>query len=229
MRIETVARVIPFAVFMAIIGVGEALSMLARLLNFSLPGQDILYLYPIRAITAGILLWVFRSRYSELSFSDLGRPMHTLLSILLGILVFIVWITLNLPFTLTPSLATGYDPTLFPEGGVRMAMISVRVVGAVIIVPIMEELFWRSFLTRYLISNSFTTVEIGTFTLSSFLITSVLFGLEHNLIIAGILAGIIYNAILFYTKNLSQCVLSHLITNALLAGYVIFTNQWSFW
>lgn len=226
---ESAARVVPFAVFMAFIGANEVLSLLAEHLPFGLTNQHAQYLYPVRVAAAAVLLWLFRSSYGEVSFSDLGRSAHTFASLLLGGMVFLVWITLDQSFSLAPSAAAGYDPALFPGGGVRVAMVAARILGAVVVVPVMEELFWRSFLTRYLISSSFMEVKIGVFTVFSFLATSVLFGLEHNLILAGIFAGIVYNAILFYTKSISQCIVSHAFTNALLAGYVLATGKWMFW
>jgi CAAX prenyl protease-like protein len=93
----------------------------------------------------------------------------------------------------------------------------------------MEELFWRSFLIRYVISPDFSRVPIGMFTWSSFLITAVLFGLEHNLFVAGILAGIAYNLLLYYTRSLSACILAHAITNFILGVYVLQTGKWHFW
>lgn len=229
MRKETIARVIPFAAFMVVIGIGEIVSLLSEHMQSIFVQWNVNYLYPVRVIVAGALLWFFRAQYVEIKFLDLRRIWQTLVCFFLGVLVFFVWISLDMSYTLTPSLASGYDPALFPEGGIRSAMVCVRIIGAVLVVPIMEELFWRSFLLRYLIKSPFYEVKIGSFTIFSFVVTAVLFGMEHNMILAGIFAGIVYNAILIYTKSISQCILSHATTNALLACYVLATGNWRLW
>ncbi len=219
----------PFAVFMAFIGLTEIAAILAQHAGLALSGPGLLFLYPLRVAAAGVLLWVFRSHYSEITFSDLRRYGQTLVSLLSGAAVFVAWISLDLSYSFTSALAPGYDPNLLPEGGVRFALICIRIVGAVLVVPIMEELFWRSFLTRYLLRGSFLDVEPGTFTLFSFLTSAICFGLEHNLILAGILAGIVYNGILWYTKSISQCIIAHAFTNFLLAWHVLATGKWNLW
>ena len=101
--------------------------------------------------------------------------------------------------------------------------------GAVIVVPIMEELFWRSFLIRYLVTPTFTTVRLGTFTPLSGGATVVLFGLEHHLWLAGMMAGAIYNLLLYKTRRLWPCILAHAITNLLLGIHVLVTGEWHWW
>ena len=93
----------------------------------------------------------------------------------------------------------------------------------------MEEIFWRSFLIRYIISSDFEKIPIGRFTWSSFLISTVLFGLEHNLFLAGMMAGIAYNLLLYRTKSLAHCIFAHAVTNLLLGIYVLATGKWQFW
>ncbi len=104
-----------------------------------------------------------------------------------------------------------------------------RFLGAVIVVPIFEELFWRSFALRWVIHEDFTTVPIGTFTWLSFLVIVLGFGFEHHRWLVGLAAGIIYNGLLYYKKDLSACVLAHGVTNLLLGVYVLMTQQWTFW
>ena len=101
--------------------------------------------------------------------------------------------------------------------------------GAVIVVPVMEELFWRSFLMRYLINPDFRSVPMGSFTRFSFFTTAVLFGLEHHRVIEGIIAGILYNFLLTRQKKLKGVILAHAVTNFGLGIYVIVTESWMFW
>ncbi len=104
-----------------------------------------------------------------------------------------------------------------------------RFLGAVIVVPIVEELFWRSFALRWIIDENFTTVPIGAFTWFSFLVIVLGFGFEHHRWLVGLAAGVIYNGLLYYKKDLSACVLAHAVTNLLLGVYVLLTQQWNFW
>lgn len=221
-------RVLPFAIFMTCIGAEEALRFFSRQGFIHLTPETFLYTYPIRAILAGFALFIARSKYSEINFKDLASPLKSIVSIFLGIAVFILWINMDwaLPSQETPQ---GFNPATIPDTAARNIMIVFRLTGAAMVVPIMEELFWRSFLIRYIIDKEFEAVPVGLFTWPSFLISVVLFGLEHNYIIAGIMAGVAYSALLYYTKSIAHCILSHAITNFLLGIYVLQTGKWHFW
>lgn len=221
-------RYIPFAVFMVFIGLDELLRFLAGRGLFVLAETTLYYLYPVKALVVGWLLFSYRSYYNELSLKDLKNIPQTVMVVLTGLLVFVLWINMDWVFT-TSGSPQGFNPLLLPDGGIRVSMTLFRVAGAVIVVPIMEELFWRSFLIRYLVSSDIEKVAIGTFTWFSFLTTVILFGLEHHFILAGMMAGVIYNFILYKTRSLVQCVLAHAVTNLALAVYVILTNKWYFW
>lgn len=228
MTTPIVHRILPFALFMACIGAEEALRYFSRQGLFTLAPETFLYLYPIRAISAALALFLLRSHYDEIRLRDLANPLKTAVSVVAGVLVLILWINMDwaLPSQGTPQ---GFNPTLIPDAITRNVMIAFRLAGAAIVVPIMEELFWRSFILRYIIDKEFTSVPVGLFTWPSFLITVVLFGLEHHYILAGIMAGIAYNALLYYTKSITHCILSHAVTNLLLGIYVLQTGRWNFW
>jgi CAAX prenyl protease-like protein len=127
------------------------------------------------------------------------------------------------------TVPLGFNPALLSDRPLQITMTIFRIAGAVLVVPVMEELFWRSFLIRYIIDKNFDTVQLGTFTWGSFLITVILFGLEHNYMYAGIMAGGIYNLLLYRTRSLAQCILAHAVTNLALAVYVVTTGKWQFW
>jgi len=125
---------------------------------------------------------------------------------------------------------SGFDPyAMTGSQGAAIGLIAVRLFGAAIVVPIMEELFWRSFLMRYLVEVDFRSVAMGTFTWLSFLGVAVLFGLEHHRIIAGIIAGLLYGALLLRQKKLRGVVVAHGVTNLGLGIYVVATGSWMFW
>lgn len=221
-------RIIPFATFMAFIGCEELLRFLGKKGVLALSDSLFLYIYPFRALTVGLLLVLFWRRYREIRYRDLLNYRNTLLSIGVGVFVFILWI--NVPWTLrmagTPA---GYDPTAVSENFTHYLLIVIRLLGAAIVVPIMEELFWRSFLLRYAIHSDISQVSIGAFTWPSLLTGSLLFGLEHHQFYAGVAAGVAYSLLLYRTRSLVQCILCHGVTNALLGGFVLLSGRWNFW
>ncbi len=111
----------------------------------------------------------------------------------------------------------------------RWGFIVSRVLGATVVVAFMEELFWRGFLIRWLVKEDFKRVPLGTFTWSSCLVTVVLFGLEHDLWLAGLVCGALYNWLYYRTRSIPACVIAHGVSNGLLAAYVLATGDWKFW
>ena len=93
----------------------------------------------------------------------------------------------------------------------------------------MEELFWRGFLIRWLVDANWKAVPVGTFTLRSFWVTTVLFGLEHEQWLAGLFCGALLNALLYRTRSVFACVLAHAVANALLAGWILSRGAWQLW
>ena len=221
-------RTLPFALFMSFVGLDEALRFAAQRHWFSLEEPSLYYLYPVRAFAVGVLLYLLRRQYTELRFSDLLQLRVSFAAACAGLATFLLWInvTATLPGIAPPN---GFNPLLLPEGALRAAMTSVRVAGAVVVVPVMEELFWRSFLLRYLVDPDFETVPLGRFSWGSFLVAAVLFGLEHHFFFAGIIAGAIFSLVLYKTRSLAQCVLAHAVANLALAFYVLHSAKWYFW
>jgi CAAX prenyl protease-like protein len=220
--------VLPFALFMGVIGLEELAGFLREVGALQFDPRNLMFLYPAKVLLAGLAMVFFRSRYGELRGRDVAVLPQTALSVAVGMLVFVLWI--NMDWTLAVAgRPAGFNPAAFENPALKTTMTVTRFVGAAAVVPVMEELFWRSFLIRYLIGKDFSKVPIGQFTWMSFLATSVLFGLEHHLFLAGVMAGAAYNAVLYKTRSISQCVLAHAATNCALALYVLATGQWRFW
>jgi hypothetical protein len=192
-------------------------------------GQAYLWLYPVKVALVSALLAVFWPRYVELR-EKIARNAHEFgLIVLVGLLTYLAWVRMDWPWALQgDGTASGYDPfRAGKELGVILA--GIRLVGAAVIVPLMEELFWRSFLIRYLISSKFESVPVGAVTPFSFVATVVLFGLEHDLWLAGMVAGAAYTGLLVYTKRLWPCILAHALTNFALGIHVLMTHEWKWW
>lgn len=228
MNIATLSRIAPFTLYMVFIAMEGLLHTLAGKGFLTIPDPYLLCLYPLKVLAVALVLFLFRRNYAEIRFKELLTPTIFFFASLTGIAVFVLWINLDQPFA-TMGTLRGFNPNLFPAEGMRFFLITTRLAGAALVVPLMEELFWRSFLIRYIISPDFSKIPIGRFTWPSFLITAVLFGLEHNLFLAGILAGLAYNLLRYRTKSLSACILAHGVTNLALGIYVLQTGKWYFW
>jgi CAAX prenyl protease-like protein len=223
----TFTRIFPFALFMLFIGLEEFARYLQGKEFLHLGDQAIFWIYPVKAATVGAALLYWRKHYEEMRFGDLANPLFTAASMIAGLAVFWLWIQMDWGFA-TLGTPAGFDPNVF-EGPVKAGMIAVRLAGAVLVVPVMEELFWRSFLLRYIIDSNFSKVPVGAFSWASFLITIVLFGLEHNYFLAGMMAGAAFNLLLYYTRSIAQCILAHAVANLALGIYVLQTGEWRFW
>ena len=214
----TAAYVAPFLAFVVILAV-------EHLIPASAP-----WLYAVRfLIVAGLLLTVSRP-YLAL------RPSAPLASSVIGIAVFLIWVGPDVLFGyrhhwLFDNLITGSaSSSLAPALKNNLVFIVMRTISSFILVPILEELFWRGWMMRRLIDRDFLKVPMGTYVRSAFWIVAVLFASEHGPYWeVGLAAGIIYNWWLVRTKNLADCILAHAVTNAVLAAYVLVTSQWQYW
>ncbi len=188
--------------------------------------------YPIKTLVVGGILYYYRKSYPELHWK------FSWLAVLCGVLVFVIWVAPDefsrrvggdwLRFT---KLGGGdrFYPYQYGTGWIAWLIIAIRLIGAAVVVPIFEELFWRSFALRWLINEDFQRVAIGAFTWFSFAVVVLGFGFEHQEWLVGLFAGVLYTALLYKTKNLSACVFAHAITNLLLGIYVLRTQQWQLW
>jgi len=105
-----------------------------------------------------------------------------------------------------------------------------RIIRATVLVPILEELFWRAWLMRWVISPRFQEVKLGSYSPAAFWITAVLFASEHGCYWdVGLIAGIVYNWWMIRTKSLGDCILAHAVTNGCLCWYVVATHHWEYW
>ena len=187
------------------------------------------WVYPLKALAVVGVLWWFRKFYEELSCSRGSesrdaphRGAATSLAIGVGLLAIAIWIAID-PLYPKLSHAAPYDPSG------RYGFIAFRIIGAVLVVPVMEELFWRAFLIRWLVKEDFKSVPVGTFTWPSFLITVALFGAEHNQWLAGLACGVLYNWLYYRRKDVFSCVVAHAVSNAALAAWVLARGDWKFW
>lgn len=219
-------RLVPFALFMAFIALESGLHWLLSPTASESP-RPFLWLYPVRTVVVLASLIYYWPAYRELRQPLCLNGREGLLIAVVGVGVYLAWVRMDWPWAMQGQ-PTGYNP-LQTAGSAGVALAAIRLFGAAVVVPIMEELFWRSFLIRYMVAAPFVSVRLGTFTPLSFGATVVLFGLEHHLWLAGVMAGVAYTLLLYQTHRLWPCILAHAITNLVLGIHVLVTHEWHWW
>lgn len=227
MRRDTLARILPFAVFMVFIGIEEIGRFLLSAGWIAIEDGYLQVIYPVSVVAAASVLFIFRKNYTEIERSDIRNIPHLLWGAAVGLLVFFLW--LKMEWGPVIGFPSRLKPSAFGSTFALPGLAAARIAGSVLVIPLMEELFWRSFLTRYIIGDDFMSVPLGRFTLFSFAATAILFGLEHHLFLAGLMAGVAYNSILWFRRSLVPCIMAHAVTNLALGLYVLFTGRWTLW
>ena len=164
-------------------------------------------------------------------------PKYAFASAIIGAAVFVLWIAPDLVFpgyrssALFSNSIVGQPHSSIQPDALRSAWIlGWRTARAVVIVPIVEELFWRGWLMRWLIDTDFQKIPVGTYSTFSFWLTAVLFASEHGPYWdVGLITGIIYNLWAMRSHSIADCVLMHAVTNAILSAFVISSAQWQYW
>lgn len=223
-RSAVVARIAPFTLYIAFL-------VLTPLVRKVFPGWDVRWLYAVQIGMVTVALAFFARSYTELSAMAAVRMRDWLLSAGVGIAVFIAWINLDLPWATlgeAKSDAHGFAP-MHVDGSLDWVLVTMRIFGAAAVVPIMEELFWRSFILRWIDRSDFLQLAPAAVSLRAFAISSVLFGVEHGLWVAGILAGLAYGWLYIRSGSLWLPVVAHAVTNLLLGLWVVQTGSWRFW
>ncbi|MEH0166564.1 CAAX prenyl protease-related protein [Paucibacter sp. JuS9] len=215
------ARCLPFAVFMALLG-------LRGMLPEGLPGLDPRWIYGAGVLVVGGLLLHYRREYGELSRQNLPSMREAWLSVATGLVVFALWIHLDAPALQLGTPTASFVP-LDGSGGLIWPLVAARLIGAALLVPVMEELFWRSFLMRWIERPQFQAVEPARVGIKALVLSTFIFMLAHTLWLAAILAGLAYALLYIRTGKLWTAVIAHAVTNGALGLWVIKTGQWQFW
>ena len=183
------------------------------------------WIYPVQTTFCGALIvWFWR----EYQFHAARRILFT---VAVAFLVFALWIAPQVFLGFAPRFI-GFDPGIFAgQPAAYWVTVVVRFLRLVVVVPLVEEVFWRGFLLRYLVREKFQTIPVGTFSWLSFAVVTIGFGLAHSPAdrIAAMMAGALYNGVAYRTKSLASCVLAHAVTNLLLGLWIMKTRQWGFW
>lgn len=230
-------RAIPFGVFVALTFLQEQCGETSRY-----------WIYFAKTVVGAAMLFVVWRHIAELKWK------FSLWAVMAGVGVFALWVGLDAyyPHTneiqsrficpllksvgLTDSCAepvapTPWNPnTAFGSGSaLAIFFICVRILGSSLVVPPLEEVFWRSFIYRYVARREFDREPLGKWFPLSFLLTSVFFGFAHHQWLAGILCGFVYQGLVVWKNRLGDAMTAHAITNCLLGLWIVWKGQWQFW
>lgn len=203
------ALLVPFLALMAV-------SMLIAAFS-----SDVQWLYPLKVLVLAPVLFYYRQSYRALGWKlSWAGP-------LIGVLVFALWMALEpaVNHAETP-LARGLAHLAQPFLGLWL---SIRVIGSILIIPMVEELAFRGYLLRKLSRSSFETVAAAQFTPLAIGVSSLAFGLAHGRWLAGTLAGLAFAAAYHRRGQLGDAVMAHVVANGLIAVAVLAFEQWGLW
>ena len=216
---RTVAWVGPFAVFMAWL----ALDKYVPLAN------------PAKEVVRDLVILASIVFFSRRILRTVRTP-YWIASILVGLGVCALWVAPDLLIPgwrdhwLFQNGITGRISSSIPPAELTPLMLALRTARAALLVPILEELFWRGWLPRWIQGSPFHKIPLGQYTMLAFWATALLFAAEHGPYWeVGLLCGIIYNLWMRHTKSLGDLILTHAVTNLALSLYVIVRQDWRFW
>jgi hypothetical protein len=219
---KVLAHGLPMLVFIAFLSLSGGLQRPSASLWLAAPE---FWVYPLQTLLCGGLLIFFRGEYE---FHPLRQP-----ALVGGIalFVFLLWIAPQ-HFFHFPARLAGFNPDqLAGEPLLYWTSLGLRFLRLVVVVPLVEEIFWRGFLLRSLISERFEAVPFGAFSWLSFTVVTLAFALSHAMADwpAALVTGALYNFVAYRTKSLASCVLAHALTNLALGLWIVATRQWGFW
>jgi hypothetical protein len=186
------------------------------------------WVYALKTVVGAWLIWELRPLLVEMRWK-LGWE-----ALAAGVAVFVLWVGLDGHYPRLAGLGAGagWDPRRrFGQASpLAWLFIAVRLAGSTLVVPPIEEVFYRSFLYRLLANRRFEAVPFNQFHPLAFVVTAVVFGLAHpERWVAGILCGLAYQGLVLRRNRLGDAMTAHALTNFLLGLWIVGSGQWQFW
>ena len=209
-----VARVAPFLIFLAL-----------TVCQGKFGAASAYWFYFAKTIVGAWLIWEMRPFVAEMRWAFSWE------AILAGIAVFAIWVGLDPFYRHLGKFGAPWNPNEQFGNGSTLAwlMMVTRIFGSTFFVPPLEEVFYRSFLYRYLARQNFLSVPLNQFLPWPFLATAAVFGFSHSEWLAGILCGMAYQWLVLRKNRLGDAMTAHAITNFLLGVWVVWKGAWNFW
>jgi CAAX prenyl protease-like protein len=207
-------RVAPFLIFLAL-----------TVCQGKFGAASAYWFYFAKTIAGAWLVWEMRPLVLEMRWAISWE------AILVGLGIFAIWVGLdNFYPHLMKNGATGNPNEIFGTGStLAWFFIAVHILGMTFIVPPLEEVFYRSFLYRYVAKPDFLSVPLNKFLPLPFIATATVFGISHNEWLAGILCGAAYQWLVIRKNRLGDAMAAHAITNFLLGTWIVWQHAWNFW
>jgi len=184
-----------------------------------------IYLAKVCAVLASIAMFP-RSLRDIVPSSKVVVP-----AIVVGLIIFAQWLALDrwIPY---PHIGTRTAFNPFAELANPVALWTLlisRFFGLVLLVPIIEETFWRNFGLRYATDQDVEKVPIGTFSTAAFWIVALGSAITHPEWLVALVAGILFALFLRSTRSMFAVILSHAVANLALGVYIVMTGDWKYW
>ena len=242
----TLAHVVPFAVFM---GFMVVLQLVAVKIEWKHPDapwwrQDPAhFIYPIQTLVMLALLLRYRKCYA---FQWSWKWVLTAIACgAAGIGFWLLPTTLYDHWGLTGKTTgvmkllgvaarrEGFDPGIFENPAAYWLAVGLRFLRAVVVVALVEEIFWRGFLMRFVgdWEGDYWQQPFGRATWKSYLIVTVLFMVAHAPIdyAGAFVYGSLTYLLCIWSKSLGACVIMHATANLLMGLYVMAYGKNGLW
>ena len=207
-------RVLPFLVF----------TLMTSLPTQLYPG-DLFWNYALKTLLVGGLLVWLRPWLPEMKWAVSPEALGV------GLGVAVLWIFLDARMNTHPKPEDVWNPVAFFKEApwIGWGLVAIRVLGRSIVVPMVEEVFYRSFIYRLFIDPRFTEISLNTYKPVAFLGGSLLFGLAHgSLWLPGILCGLAYQFLTLRRNRIGDAMTAHAITNLLISLWTLWRGEWRF-
>jgi len=183
------------------------------------------WIYALKTLIGAWLLWHVRPYVKEMSWKLSPE------SVAVGVVVFLAWVGLEGHYPMIFSRAGSFNPqrTYGTDSALALLCIAVRIIGSALVVPPLEEIFYRSFIYRYLIKSEFLNIPLGYFDWRAFLVAGAIFGIGHYEWLPGILCAFAYQGLVLRKNRLGDAISAHAITNFLLGIWVVTRQAYYFW
>ncbi len=155
-------------------------------------------------------------------------------AVAVGVAVFVMWVGIDSWYpklTLSKAVAANSNPNLVfgPNSPLTWFFLLVHIFGMTVVVPPLEEVFYRSFFYRFIAQSNFLAVPLNRFLPLSFFGTSILFGFEHSQWLAGVLCGFAFQWLVLRKNRIGDAMTAHALTNLLLGLWIVWRGAWNFW
>ena len=210
----TVVRVAPFLIFLAL-----------TVCQGRFGPASAYWFYLAKTLVGAWLVWEMRPFVAEMCWAFSWE------AVVIGVGIFAVWVGLDRFYPkFSAGGATGNPNEIFGQGSaLAWLFIAVHVLGMTLVVPPLEEVFYRSFVYRFIARPDFLSVPLNRFLPLPFFVTAAIFGFSHNEWLAGILCGAAYQWLVLRKNRLGDAMTAHAITNFLLGGWIVWQGAWHFW